>query len=167
MKLSPFELYNSESLLANSKEEKYMVSKTFVGRKFEFEKLEEYLIGVLQNKKGNVTFITGEAGSGKTELVEQFKNNVLTKDNKIKIAYTKCDELIGGGNPYSAFFDILDELMITEKEKSKNRFLKFFEEVGAEWLSAIPGVGGILSAGLKTALWGKRELYSRKSYVIR
>lgn len=142
-----------------------MVSKTFVGRKVEFEKLEEYLTGVLQNKKGNVTYITGEAGSGKTELVEQFKNNVLTKGYKIKIAYTKCDALTGGGNPYSAFFDLLDELVITEKENDKKPCLKFMEEVGAVWLSVIPVVGSLLSAGLKTALWGKKELSSHKFYV--
>jgi predicted ATPase len=142
-----------------------MVRKTFVGRKFEFEKLEEYLTDVLQNKKWNLTFITGESGSGKTELVEQFKNNVLNKDSKIRTAYTKCDALTGGGYPYSVFFDLLDELVITEKEKNKNRFFKFFEEVGAEWMQAIPVVGNLMAAGLKTALWGKKELSSRKSYV--
>ncbi|HDY67393.1 hypothetical protein LCGC14_2042830 [marine sediment metagenome] len=61
-----------------------MVSKTFVGRKVEFEKLEEYLTGVLQNKKGNVTFITGEAGSGKTRLVKEFRDNALAKESKMR-----------------------------------------------------------------------------------
>lgn len=140
-----------------------MVSKTFVGREAELKKLEEYLNGVLQNKKGNVTFITGEAGSGKTILFEKFRNNALAKESNMRYAYTRCDERTGTGNPYAAF-DVLVGQLLT-KGKSKKVVLKFMEDLGADWLSAIPVFGGLAAAGLKTAVWGKKEVSSAKSHV--
>jgi predicted ATPase len=142
-----------------------MVSKTFVGREYELEKLEKYLTDVLQNKKGNVTFITGEAGSGKTELVEQFASKALGKNSGIRFAFTQCDARTSEGDPYLPFFTLLDELVITEKEKGKNRFFKFLEEVGADWMQVIPGVGSLLAAGWKTARWRKKEFSSRKTLI--
>jgi len=142
-----------------------MASKTFVGREYELEKLEEYLTDVLQNKKGNVIFITGEAGSGKTELIEQFRSKALDKYSEIRFAFTRCAALTGESDPYLPFFTLLDELVITEKEKGKNRFFKFLEEVGADWMQAIPGVGSLLAASWKTALWKKKESSSRKTLI--
>lgn len=142
-----------------------MVSKTFVGREYELEKLEEYLTDVLQNKKGNVIFITGEAGSGKTELIEQFRSKALDKYSEIRFAFTRCDALTGESDPYLPFFTLLDELVITEKEKGKNRFFKFLEEVGADWMQVIPGIGSLLAVGWKTALWRKKESSSRKTLI--
>lgn len=142
-----------------------MVSKTFVGRKFEFEKLEAYLTDVLQNKKGNVTFITGEAGSGKTVLAEHFTTKVSKKYSEIRLAYTQCNALTGESDPFFPFFALLDELVIMEKKKGTNRFFKFIEEVGSDWMQAIPVVGGFISAGLKTLLWSRKEFSSHSSFI--
>ena len=101
-----------------------MVSKTFVGREYELEELEKYLTDVLQNKKSNVTFITGEAGSGKKELVQQFASKVLNEHPEIRFANSRCYAVTGEGEPYLPFFALLGELVITEKKKGMNRFLK-------------------------------------------
>ena len=142
-----------------------MVRKTFVGRNFEMEKLEQYLTDVLQNKKGSVTFITGEAGSGKTELVEQFKSKTLSEYTEIRSAYTQCNGLTGKSDPYLPFLGLLDKLVATEKEKGTNRFLKFLEEVAPDLIQAIPVAGNILAALWKTAVKGKKEFSSRKGHI--
>lgn len=139
-----------------------MVSKTFVGRKKELEKLEKYLTYVLQNKKSNVTFITGEAGSGKTELVEQFASKVSNEHPEIRFASSRCYAGTGEGEPYLPFFALLGELVITEKKKGKDLFLKILEDIGPDWVQAIPGVGSLIAAGLKTAVQVKKEFSSRE-----
>jgi tetratricopeptide (TPR) repeat protein len=139
-----------------------MVSKTFVGREYELEELEKYLTDVLQNKKGNVTFITGEVGSGKTELVQQFASKVLNEHPEIRFANSKCYAVTGEGEPYLPFFALLGELVITEKKKGKDRFLKILEDVGPDWVQAIPLVGSLIAAGLKTAVQVKKEFSSRE-----
>lgn len=142
-----------------------MVSKTFIGRKFELEKLEAYLAEVLQRKKGNVTFITGEAGSGKTVLAKHFTTRVSKKYSEIRLAIAQCDSIAGKSSPFTPFFTLVDELIITEKEKGENRFFRFIENIGPDWVQAIPVVGGFISAGLKTLLWGRREFSSHSSFI--
>ena len=139
-----------------------MVSKTFVGREYELEKLEKYLTDVLQNKKGNVTFITGEVGSGKTELIEQFASKVLNEHPEIRFANSRCYAGTGEGEPYLPFFALLGELVITEKKKGKDLFLKILEDIGPDWVQAIPVVGSLIAAGLKTAVQVKKEFSSRE-----
>lgn len=134
-----------------------MDNKTLVGRKVEFEKLEEYLTKVLQNKKGNVTFITGEAGSGKTRLVKKFRDNALAKESKITSAYTACDERIGTGNPYAAFGVLVPQLT---KGKSIKVVFKLMKELGPDWLSLVPVFGGIVALVLKSAMLVKKEFSS-------
>lgn len=136
-----------------------MVSKTFVGRTSELKKLEEYLAGVLKNKKGSVTFITGETGSGRTTLVEEFRrDNALAKEYNMRYAYTRCDELTGTDNPYAAFGFLLGQLLT--KNKSDKVFYKYMKDLGPAWLSVIPVVGSLVSAMVSTAMSIKKEIPS-------
>lgn len=142
-----------------------MEPKTFVGREVELQQLENCLNKVINNKKGNTIFLTGEAGIGKTELIKQFKKKIQSEYPKVRFATGYCNELTGRGDPYLPFFTILDELLITEKEKGTNRFVKFILDMGPEWIKLIPGFGVPISVSLETAQRAKKEFFSSKSVV--
>lgn len=138
-----------------------MTIKAFVGRETELQLLETYLTQGIEAKKGTVVFVTGEAGVGKTELIDQFKSRALSKYPDIRLATGYCNEFTGGGDPYQPFFDILDELVTTEQETGTGRFLQFILEMGPEWVQVIPGIGNLVSATWKTTQWIRKEFFGK------
>lgn len=144
------------------------VFKAFVGREKELQRLENYLNDAISNKRGSTIFITGEAGIGKTELIIQFKDKVLSKYHKIRFATACCSELTGRSDPYLPFFTILDELIITEKGKGAKRFSKFIKivrDIAPEWVQVIPVAGSLISASWKTGQQIKKEFFLSKAVV--
>ena len=84
-----------------------MVHKTFVGRGGELETLEAHLQEALEGR-GRVVLITGEAGIGKTTLVEHFRDQVLSRYPEVRFAGAECDcpigEMdVGALSPYAPF----------------------------------------------------------------
>lgn len=138
-----------------------MAIKAFVGRETDLQLLGSYVSRTFEDKKGSVVLITGEAGAGKSELINQLKDRVLRQYPDSRLAKGYCNELTGGGDPYQPFFDILDELVITDKREGKGRFIQFILEMGPEWVQVIPCIGSLVSATLKTSQWVKKELFSK------
>lgn len=138
-----------------------MTIKAFVGRETELQLLKTYLTQGIEAEKGTVVFVTGEAGVGKTELMNQFKDRTLSKYPDIRLATGYCNEFTGGGDPYQPFFDILDELVTTEQETGRGWFLQFILEMGPEWVQVIPGIGSLVSATWKTTQWVKKEFFGK------
>jgi tetratricopeptide (TPR) repeat protein len=91
---------------------------TFIGRKTELARLEEFLkkatAGQLQ-----VAFIAGEAGAGKSSLVEEFIDNEEERDPTLIATVGECNAHTGTADPYLPFRQVLTSLT-TEPEAKKS-----------------------------------------------
>lgn len=81
-------------------------SDRFVGRQHELEQLEAYLRQALEDE-GQVCFVTGEAGSGKTALVHAFTDQAQQKHPELVTAFGQCDAQTGIGDAYLPFREVL------------------------------------------------------------
>ena len=77
------------AVLVEDKKDKPIEEKpVFVAREFEFERLNEYLERSISGK-GQVVFITGEAGSGKTALIQEFARQAQESHSDLIVATGK------------------------------------------------------------------------------
>ncbi|MCC6169169.1 MAG: AAA family ATPase [Caldilineaceae bacterium] len=81
----------------------------FVARDRELEQLDRYLAGALAGH-GRVVFVTGDAGSGKTALMQEFMRRALDIHPSLVAADGSCNAAAGIGDPYLPFRDILQML---------------------------------------------------------
>ncbi len=77
----------------------------FVGRERELSQLEGYLEQALKGK-GQVAFVVGEAGRGKTTLINEFARRAQDAHPDLIVATGVCNALTGIGDPYLPFRDI-------------------------------------------------------------
>ena len=89
---------------------------TFIGRKTELQRLEEYL-DKANNGAMQIAFIAGEAGTGKTSLVEEFICGEEEVDPKLITSIGECNAQTGAGDPYLPFRQILTSLTTDPEEK--------------------------------------------------
>jgi predicted ATPase/Tfp pilus assembly protein PilF len=82
---------------------------TFVGRERELARLDSYLRKALVGE-GQVCFVIGEAGSGKTALVHEFTRRAQTRHSRLVTAFGLCDAQTGIGDAYLPFREVLDLL---------------------------------------------------------
>jgi len=81
----------------------------FVARRDELEKLKHYLDLAL-NGQGQVVFIIGEAGSGKSSLIHEFSRQAQAMVPDLCVASGSCNAYTGVGDPFSPFREILELL---------------------------------------------------------
>ncbi len=81
----------------------------FVAREHELEQLDNYL-NLAFSGQGRVVFITGEAGSGKTALFQEFTRRVIESYPNLIVASGNCNAHTGIGDPYLPFREILGQL---------------------------------------------------------
>jgi predicted ATPase/DNA-binding SARP family transcriptional activator len=78
----------------------------FVARERELVRLERFLDLAL-DYQGRLVFVTGEAGSGKTALIEEFTRRAQAARADLIVATGKCNAQIGIGDPYLPLREIL------------------------------------------------------------
>ncbi len=78
----------------------------FVAREQELAQLGKRL-GASLAGKGQVLFITGEAGSGKTALLQEFSRQAQEANPDLIVAAGKCNAHTGIGDPYFPFIEIM------------------------------------------------------------
>ncbi len=78
----------------------------FVSREKELARLEIFLKDAIAGR-GGVVFITGESGTGKTALAQEFCRRTIQKRADLVVATGNANPYIGTGNPYHVFRDIL------------------------------------------------------------
>jgi len=78
----------------------------FVAREPELLRLDGFLELALAGR-GRVVFVTGDAGSGKTALVQAFARRAQDRHAKLLVAAGTCNAYTGIGDPYSPFRQIL------------------------------------------------------------
>ncbi|MGD2166437.1 MAG: BTAD domain-containing putative transcriptional regulator, partial [Anaerolineae bacterium] len=81
----------------------------FVARKREVAQLDAFLGKALAGR-GRVAFVTGEAGSGKTALVQAFVRSAQEEHGDLVVATGNCNAYTGFGDPYLPFREILQQL---------------------------------------------------------
>ena len=81
----------------------------FVAREHEIERLGMYLDRAIEGR-GQVCFVTGEAGSGKTALVTEFTRQAQEKHSDLVVVCGQCNAHTGSGDPYLPFQEILQQL---------------------------------------------------------
>jgi len=81
----------------------------FVARDQELDKLGKFLETALSGQ-GQVAFVTGEAGSGKTALVQEFARRAQESQADLVVASGYCNAHTGIGDPYLPFREVLSLL---------------------------------------------------------
>ena len=138
-----------------------MVEKhAFVGRQIELDKLQSYLKKALDGA-GQISFVTGDAGSGKTTLVSEFTDFAQKKYKDLIVTYGQSDAQTGTGDPYLPFREIMEQLTgdtggklarVTIHQENADRlqdFLKFsiraIGEVGPDLIGIFVPAAGLLT----------------------
>lgn len=103
--LSPFEQDFEEVHAQNGLER----STPLVGRQQELARLEGYLERAIDGE-GQVAFIMGDAGSGKTALVESFASDAARSNPQLLTVFGACHSFPGLGDPYAPFREVLSML---------------------------------------------------------
>jgi predicted ATPase len=93
-----------------------MPQNTFIGRKAELQILEEFL-GKAAEGQLQVAFIAGEAGAGKSSLVEEFIHTREEADPTLITSIGECNAQTGSGDPYLPFRQVLTSLTTDPEEK--------------------------------------------------
>jgi DNA-binding SARP family transcriptional activator len=84
-------------------------SPLLVARENELDELDGYLAQAISGQ-GRVAFVTGEAGSGKTSLLNEFSRRSLNAHAGLIVASGSCNAHTGIGDPYLPFREILGML---------------------------------------------------------
>lgn len=130
----------------------------FVGRTGELQELERRLERAL-DRRGSIVFITGDAGAGKSSVVERFLVDAALKAPDARIIGTACSEQYGAGEPYQPFAEGFRDLVSEpERRGSKGRLKEMAAELAPYWLAAIPLAGGLIAATAATAVELKKTL---------
>jgi predicted ATPase/DNA-binding SARP family transcriptional activator len=78
----------------------------FVARERELARLDDFLQEMIGGQ-GKVVFVTGDAGSGKTALIQEFARRAQEAHPELLVATGDCNALVGTGDPYFPFREIL------------------------------------------------------------
>lgn len=82
--------------------------RVFVGREQELERLRTHFQDTVDGQ-GQVLFVVGGAGRGKSALLEEFTRQVLSKQS-LSAATGFCNAYSGSGDPYLPFRQVLEML---------------------------------------------------------
>ncbi|MDF1513594.1 MAG: AAA family ATPase [Anaerolineae bacterium] len=140
-----------------------MLYSAFVSRQPELASLHNTLQQILQGQ-GQVLFISGDAGSGKSTLVREFCRQSQVENADLGVAFGQSDAETGVGDPNLIFREILAQLtgdldsgvaqvVITEENASRLRNLfelsvQALVDVGPDLIGVfLPGAGLLAKVG--------------------
>jgi len=117
----------------------------FVGREGELTQLQSSLEKVCKGN-GQVVFITGEAGRGKSALAQHFARKALDEHSDLLVAFGESNAQSGLGDPYLPFRELLD--MLTGGAESSWSIGRISAEGAARLWSTMPfAINTILDVG--------------------
>jgi DNA-binding winged helix-turn-helix (wHTH) protein len=109
--------------------------KTIVGRESALAQLQDALNKALQGHR-QIVFITGEAGVGKTALLDAFQQTAACSAN-ICIARGQCVEGFGGKE---AYYPILEAFGHALRDSGRDPIVQVFSKQAPTWLAQFPSV---------------------------
>jgi tetratricopeptide (TPR) repeat protein len=84
----------------------WIMDEILVGRGAELARIEQFLDQALAGH-GQVIFVAGEAGAGKTALVREFVRHAQAENGDLLVALGEADAQTGVGDPYLPFREVL------------------------------------------------------------
>ena len=148
---------------------------TVVARQPELELLNQYLKKMLAGQ-GQIGFISGEAGSGKTTLIGEFTRLAQESNANLLVTLGECDQHTGIGDPYLPFREALNILTgevdesLTQgdiTEENANRITKAFKHTGGLLLDIGPDLIGIFVPWAAIAIKASKMLATRAGLADR
>jgi ABC-type oligopeptide transport system substrate-binding subunit/class 3 adenylate cyclase len=118
------------------------VHPVFVSREQELAWLEQRL-EVVHKGQGQVVFVTGEAGMGKSSLLHAFARKAAEANPDLLVTWGQCNAFSGQGDPYLPFREIFAQLC-GDVEGPWRSGLLAEESARRLWL-ALPETAGIIS----------------------
>jgi len=110
-------------------------ARKMVGREGAMAELDDYL-GQTLNSQRQVVFITGEAGIGKTTLVDAFHQAVANRPN-LRIIRGQCVEGFGGKE---AYYPVLEAIGQWVREASGGQVVQTLAKQAPTWLIQFPSL---------------------------
>ena len=152
------------------------MDQVFVTRQRELDRLDSLLASATEGS-GQICFVTGEAGFGKTSLTAEFSRRAQQRDEELLVVFGDCNAQTGIGDPYLPFREVLGMLAgdIDDKvaqgvttEENASRLKNFLQvskriivDVGPDLIDIlVPGVGLVTRAGAMVA--GDSKLRKRR-----
>jgi DNA-binding winged helix-turn-helix (wHTH) protein/tetratricopeptide (TPR) repeat protein len=110
-------------------------NREFVGRKIGLASLEEYLGKALHGQR-QVIFVTGDAGIGKTTMVDTFSRRAASGSN-LRIARGQCVEGFGGKEAYYPLLEAVGQLL---REFGNTHSAQKWRSLAPTWLIQFPSL---------------------------
>lgn len=133
---------------------------TFVGRTTELQQLNN-LLQKARQKRGSVVLLSGEAGIGKSALVEYFLAKYATD---VQIFRSKCNEQYGEGSAFLPWIEILTDIISDKDSEGKpiaSKLLAVVKDTLGPWMGVVPVVGSIIAAVWETGKSVKTHLVDK------
>ena len=132
------------------------VSEIFIGRDKIIQQLEDEFHDFLETSCGRIMFVAGEAGIGKTTLVNHFLSTLSSAkeleqfDSKPQFftLQAKCSDITTSGNPYAPFGDLFDGFQFVETIGFKETLGDWAKDLGPKLLEGIVPYLGPFLAGI-------------------
>jgi tetratricopeptide (TPR) repeat protein len=107
----------------------------------------------LDRSTGRCLFVDGPAGAGKTALVGALVEHLASERPDLRVARGRCLQSFGGAEPYLPFVEALTDISNEDSSDGVQReaISRLLTEIAPYWLSVVPLVGNVLSAGFATA----------------
>ena len=136
-------------------------ARTIVGRDQELAALMEEL-ALVRAGRSRLVFVAGEAGAGKTTLVDAFLRTLDEVREPVRVGRGRCSERLAGSEAYLPVLEVLDSLQRSEQHGSLSRLLRV---IAPSWYAQImPPAGDDSSAARLAAdtVGGSQERLKRE-----
>ncbi|MBO7551141.1 MAG: AAA family ATPase [Fibrobacter sp.] len=105
----------------------------FVQREKEKKKLIDAYQAMRQSGRQQLRFVIGEAGSGKTVLINQFLDEISATTDQTLVVSSSCSVQYDYNIPYQPFKELLKQLLkdVAEEDSKKEKFKEVFRFCGS------------------------------------
>ena len=107
--------------------------RSMVGREMELARLQNSYAQVLEAQR-LILFVTGEAGIGKTTVIEEFLDSIAN-DGTARVGRGQCVEQYGSGEPYMPVLEALSRL---SHEDDGQQVIDVLHRFAPTWLTQMP-----------------------------